>query len=155
MNISFALGEALLALSDHLFVLHVPWHCFQKDLFHDLAKHRSEAHQSVLPQVLLSTPFKNGVMFPFFQSPGTSLNCYIQAGLVISRILEVFHLRNLLSLIPKAIYQSDTGQKFDRVESSGDIAISTLAGFWHHTHGLQQQLSVSPIKDHSLWRRKN
>lgn len=45
---------------DRLFVLHLPWHCFQEDLFHDLSRHRGETHESVVSQVLLSTLCTNG-----------------------------------------------------------------------------------------------
>lgn len=55
-----ALGEAMLSVSDHLRGLHVPWHCVQEDLFHDLTKHRAEAPCSAVPQVLLATLVPNG-----------------------------------------------------------------------------------------------
>lgn len=51
-------------------------HLFQEDLLHDLPSHRHEAHQAVVarPSFL---PFLNmGMMFLFFQSPGTSPDSY-------------------------------------------------------------------------------
>lgn len=57
---TIVLGEATLAVLDHLLVLHVPWHCFQKDLFYDLPRHRGDAHWSAVFWVLLSTFFTNG-----------------------------------------------------------------------------------------------
>lgn len=76
----------------------------------------------------------------------------ILEGFVSSRIF--FQHRKLLSVIFKAIYQLDTSQKFDHVVSSGDVPIGMLAVFWHHPHGLQQQLIASPTRDHQLTRRK-
>jgi len=52
----------LLSVSDHLLGLPVPWYCFQKDLFHDLFRHRGEAHwSSFLPFLKMETdtPFSS------------------------------------------------------------------------------------------------
>lgn len=77
---------------------------------------------------------------------------HILAGSVTLRVF--FQHRKLLSAILKATYQLDSCQKFDYVVSSGDVAISMLAVFWHHPHGLQQQLIGSPTEDQNLTRRK-
>jgi len=69
------LGEAMPGVSDHLLLPHMPLRLFQEDLLHDLPRHRGEAHQPVVPWVLLSPFLKNASdMFTFFQSPGTSLH---------------------------------------------------------------------------------
>ena len=44
-----SLGEAVLAVSDHLLIPHVPRYVFQGVLFHDFLRHKREAHQLVVP----------------------------------------------------------------------------------------------------------
>ena len=64
----FALSEAMLAVTSHLLVLHVPEHSFQEDLLYDLARHRGETDWPVVPWVFLFSLFKNGSYvspFPF------------------------------------------------------------------------------------------
>jgi len=56
----FALGEAMLAIPNHLLVIHAPYHCFQEDLLHDFARHRGEDDWPVVPGVFLFPLFKNG-----------------------------------------------------------------------------------------------
>ena len=52
------LGEAILALSNHLPVFHTFQHICQEDLFHDLTRNGGKADSSVAPRVLF-TLFKN------------------------------------------------------------------------------------------------
>jgi len=51
--------EAVLAVSDHLLVSHMPSCIFQKDLIHDLHRHEGKAHWPVVPQIFLSPFLKN------------------------------------------------------------------------------------------------
>jgi len=69
---------------------HVPWHCFQEDLLHDLSQHKGETDRLVVPQVFLKMDLlKNGCgVALFFQSPGTLPDCHefsniIESGLAI------------------------------------------------------------------------
>lgn len=77
---------------------------------------------------------------------------HILSGFVTLRIF--FQHRKLLFVILKGTYQLDTCQKLDYGVSSGDVAISMLAVFWHHLHGLQKQLIGIPTEDQNLTRRK-
>ena len=54
------LGEAVLAVSDHMLIPHVIEHVIQEDLFHDLSRRRGETHRPVVPQVLLAPFLVNG-----------------------------------------------------------------------------------------------
>lgn len=47
----FALYKAMLSLTSHLFVFHVPLKSFQEDLLHDLVRHRGETDRLAVPQV--------------------------------------------------------------------------------------------------------
>jgi len=69
-----ALGEAVLAVSDHTFIPHVIKHVIQEVLYHDLPRHRGETHQPVVPRVLLAPFYINGVTQPFFQSSKKNSN---------------------------------------------------------------------------------
>ena len=47
-----SLVEAMLVVSNHLLIAHVPSYLFQEDLFHNLSGHRHEVHRPVVPQCL-------------------------------------------------------------------------------------------------------
>ena len=49
-------GEAVLAVLDHTLIPHVIKHVIQENLFHDLPRHRGEAHWPGVLHVLL-VPF--------------------------------------------------------------------------------------------------
>jgi len=63
----FVRSEAMLAVINHLLILHVPYHSFQEDMLHDLDRHRGETDWPVVPRVFHFTVLKTGVMFPLFQ----------------------------------------------------------------------------------------
>ena len=69
-------GEAMLAVSDHLFIPHVPLHLFQEDLFRDLSRHRHEAHRFVVPLPTLSKKL-------------TALNCGYQEKVLHQRAVGI------------------------------------------------------------------
>ena len=50
----------MLAVSDHTLIPHVIKHVIQKDLFHDLPRHRGDTHRPVVPPVLLAPLLVNG-----------------------------------------------------------------------------------------------
>lgn len=52
------------------------WHVFQKNLLHELTRHRGEADQLVVPRVLLIIVFKNECDVSIFQSLGTLPDCH-------------------------------------------------------------------------------
>lgn len=63
-------------LSHHLSLIHMPWHVFQENLFHDLTGHWGEADWPVVCRVLLFKLFKNGCDVSLFQPLGTSHHCH-------------------------------------------------------------------------------
>jgi len=65
-----ALGEAMLAVLGHLFILYVPLQGNQEDLLPDLPRHRSEVHRPVVPQVILFPFLKNGSNISLFPVTG-------------------------------------------------------------------------------------
>lgn len=71
----FTLSEAMLAVSNHRLVFHVPWHSFLEDLLHDLARHLGESSWPVFPGFSFFPFLKVGILCPLFQSLGTSLAC--------------------------------------------------------------------------------
>lgn len=62
----------MLAVSNHL-IFYVPWHSFQENLLHDVARHRGETDQSVVPCIFFFSFCKNGrYIFPFVIESGLS-----------------------------------------------------------------------------------
>lgn len=72
----FALGETILALSNHLSVFHRFQHVFQDDLFHGVTGSKDEHCWSVVPRVLLIIFLKICAIFCFLQSVGLPPDCH-------------------------------------------------------------------------------
>lgn len=70
----FALCEAMLCVTNHVLIFHMPLHSFQEYLLHDLAGHRCEIDWPIVPQSFFFSPFlKMGVMFIFFFVMGEAI----------------------------------------------------------------------------------
>lgn len=98
---TLALEEAMLSVWNHLSVLHLPQHRFQKDLLHDLPRHRVEADRSEVPKMLLSILFRDRYKSGPSQIPDTGnisdSRCSVSRGkvfLLISFLLYALKNEN-------------------------------------------------------------